>query len=216
MMDRNLGAISATPGDVGAHGLMYQWGRKDPFLGPSSISGGSVAKSTITWPSAVSTSSSKGTVSYVTANPTVFIKASSSPYDWHYSSRNHSLWTTSDKAKSMYDPCPTGWRVPDGDNFGVWAKATGNTWGFNHTYNGTKEGMNFSGKFGSASTIWYPASGYLSHSSGDVEQVGIVGRYISASPFSRGSCSMVFDQWGYVTQLTIDRAEGNSVRCVQE
>ena len=28
MMDRNLGAISATPGDVGALGLLYQWGRK--------------------------------------------------------------------------------------------------------------------------------------------------------------------------------------------
>ena len=38
MMDRNLGATSATPGDVGVHGLLYQWGRKDPFLGSSSIS----------------------------------------------------------------------------------------------------------------------------------------------------------------------------------
>ena len=38
MMDRNLGATSATPGDVGALGLLYQWGRKDPFLGSSSIS----------------------------------------------------------------------------------------------------------------------------------------------------------------------------------
>ena len=37
MMDRNLGATSATPGDVGALGLLYQWGRKDPFLGSSSI-----------------------------------------------------------------------------------------------------------------------------------------------------------------------------------
>ena len=34
LMDRNLGATSATPGDVGALGLMYQWGRKDPFPGP--------------------------------------------------------------------------------------------------------------------------------------------------------------------------------------
>jgi len=30
-MDRNLGALNATPGDVGAIGLMYQWGRKDAF-----------------------------------------------------------------------------------------------------------------------------------------------------------------------------------------
>ena len=51
MMDRNLGATSATPGDVGALGLLYQWGRKDPFLGSSSISDDIEAKSTITWPS---------------------------------------------------------------------------------------------------------------------------------------------------------------------
>lgn len=47
MMDRNLGATSATPGDVGALGLFYQWGRKDPFLGSSSISECIPAKSTI-------------------------------------------------------------------------------------------------------------------------------------------------------------------------
>lgn len=32
-MDRNLGAINATVGDVGSKGLYYQWGRKDPFVG---------------------------------------------------------------------------------------------------------------------------------------------------------------------------------------
>ena len=34
-MDRNLGALNNTPGDVANRGLFYQWGRKDPFL-PSS------------------------------------------------------------------------------------------------------------------------------------------------------------------------------------
>ena len=57
MMDRNLGATSATPGDVGALGLLYQWGRKDPFLGSSSISESIEAKSTITWSSVVSSDS---------------------------------------------------------------------------------------------------------------------------------------------------------------
>lgn len=36
-MDRNLGAVSATPGDAGAIGLLYQWGRKDPFVTTSEI-----------------------------------------------------------------------------------------------------------------------------------------------------------------------------------
>ena len=73
MMDRNLGATSATPGDVGALGLLYQWGRKDPFLGSSSISSDVEAKSTITWPSVVSSDSSNGTIEYAIANPTTFI-----------------------------------------------------------------------------------------------------------------------------------------------
>ncbi|KAA6329890.1 hypothetical protein EZS27_021345 [termite gut metagenome] len=30
-MDRNLGALNTTPGDIDSYGYMYQWGRKDPF-----------------------------------------------------------------------------------------------------------------------------------------------------------------------------------------
>jgi hypothetical protein len=32
LMDRNLGATSAIEYDSGTIGLLYQWGRKDPFL----------------------------------------------------------------------------------------------------------------------------------------------------------------------------------------
>ncbi len=31
-MDRNLGALTTDPGDISNRGLLYQWGRKDPFL----------------------------------------------------------------------------------------------------------------------------------------------------------------------------------------
>lgn len=31
VMNMNLGAMHNTPGDVGSYGLLYQWGRKDPF-----------------------------------------------------------------------------------------------------------------------------------------------------------------------------------------
>ena len=217
MMDRNLGATSATPGDVGALGLLYQWGRKDPFFGSSSISSGSVAKSTITWPSAVSTSSSKGTVSYVTANPTTFVKAPDSPYDWHYSSRDNTLWTTSDKAKSIYDPCPAGWRVPAGGSNGVWSKAMKSS--NSSSYSDTNEGINFSGLFGSAPTIWYPASGYRSYSNGNLKDVGNLGRYWSGSPSTTtdNAFYMLFDYYANVyPSISEDRANGYSVRCVRE
>ena len=216
MMDRNLGATSATPGDVGALGLLYQWGRKDPFLGSSSISSITQAKSTITWPSAVSTSSSLGTVSYVTANPTTFVYASSYPYDWHYSSRDNSLWTTSDKTKSIYDPCPAGWRVPDGRSNGIWSKANGSSSSFSHTYNSSNEGMNFSGKFGSASTIWYPASGCRYFSDGSLYNVGYGGYNWSASPCANNAYYLGLYGSDNVYPSDGDfRARGVSVRCLQ-
>ena len=218
MMDRNLGATSATPGDVGALGLLYQWGRKDPFLGSSNISSNQVAaKSTITWPSAVSTSSSIGTVSYVTANPTTFVMDSSSPYDWLYSSYDNTLWTTSGKTKSIYDPCPPGWRIPDGD---VWSTSLGSLSSFTDSslYDNTNEGMNFSGRFGNASTIWYPASGFRNClSSGSLGFVGAHGYYWSASPYSYYASCLTFDYDGYVgLSYNYDRAFGLSVRCVKD
>ena len=220
MMDRNLGATSATPGDVGALGLLYQWGRKDPFLGSSSISGDTVAKSTISRPSLVSTNSSRGTVSYVTANPTTFVYGTSSTdYDWHYSSRDNTLWTTSDKTKSIYDPCPAGWRVPDGGSSGVWSKALGSSSSFHQSslYNSTNGGMNFSSKFGSASTIWYPASGFRDSDDGSLLNVGVGGLYWSVSPYGSGAYGLCFDYGGYVYPSDYGYcAGGRSVRCLQE
>ena len=221
MMDRNLGATSATSGDVGALGLLYQWGRKDPFLGSSSISSCTVAKSTITWPSAVSSNSSNGTIAYATANPTTFIKHNSSNYDWYYtgsSSTDNTRWTTSESNKSIYDPCPAGWRVPDGGSNGVWSKACGSSsssWGY--PYDGTNEGMNFSGKFGSASTIWYPASGCRSNVDGRLASVGASGGCWSASPDDSGAYGLYFYSSGRVRPSDYGyRAGGQSVRCLQE
>ena len=223
MMDRNLGATSATPGDVGALGLLYQWGRKDPFLGSSSISSSTLAKSTITWPSLVKSDTNNGTKSYATANPTTFITYNSSNSDWYYtgsSSTDNTRWTTSESKKSIYDPCPAGWRVPDGGGNGVWSKAKGSSSNFSHTYNSSNEGMNFSGKFGADQTIWYPASGYRSTNGGGLGGVGGGGRYWSASPRSNDDSSayylfLSYDGGG--SPLYCDgRAHGFSVRCLQE
>ena len=217
MMDRNLGATSATPGDVGALGLLYQWGRKDPFLGSSSIHYDSMAeaKSTITWPSAVSSDSNYDTIAYSIANPTTFITG-----NWYYtgsSSTDNTRWTTSDKSKSIYDPCPAGWRVPDGGSNGVWSKAKGSSSYFDYSYNPTNEGIDFSGIFGSASTIWYPASGYLGLGAGSLYGVGSYGSYWSASSDSLSACRLDFSFYGGVKPSdSFGRASGFSVRCHRE
>ena len=221
MMDRNLGATSATPGDVGALGLLYQWGRKDPFLGSSSIHYDDIAeaKSTITWPSAVSSDSSTGTIAYATAHPTTFIAYNDSNEDWYYtgsSSTDNTRWATSESNKSIYDPCPAGWRVPDGGSNGVWSKACGSSSDFEgYPYDSTNEGMNFSGKFGSSS-IWYPASGCLYCSDASLYGVGYGGGYWSPSPSDSAAYDLFFNYGGNVGPSVYEiRAFGQSVRCLQ-
>ena len=214
MMDRNLGATSSTPGDVGALGLLYQWGRKDPFLGSSSISSSTVSKSTIIWPSAVSSDSSSGTIAYAIANPTTFIAYNKSNYDWYYtgsSSTDNTRWTTSESSKSIYDPCPSGWRVPDGGDNGIWSKA-----GFNNTtYDSTNQGISFS--ISSPSKTWYPASGYLGRNDGGLNYVGFSGYFWSASPYSNCACFLYLSYSGSVYPSDYwDLAFGHSVRCIKD
>ena len=86
LMDRNLGATSAEP-DICSVGLMYQWGRKDPFMGPSSFDQNrEFAKSSITWPTPVASDPSTGTVEYAIANPTTFITYNENNKGWYYTS----------------------------------------------------------------------------------------------------------------------------------
>ena len=175
MMDRNLGATSNTISSVGALGLLYQWGRKDPFLGSSDIDSPVVAKSTITWPLCVESNSSIGTIEYATANPTTYI--SYNPYlnihSWYYDKSSptyYNLWTVSSSSKSIYDPCPAGWRVPDGGPDGVWAKAA-RAVQFEFPPNWAN-GINFKGKFYGYNTCWYPAAGGGGGNGGEKYKIG--------------------------------------------
>ena len=218
MMDRNLGATSATPGDVGALGLLYQWGRKDPFLGAALKQVSYEAKSTITWPTLVDSDSNTGTISYATANPTVFITFEN--HDWHYASVNATSsdrWTESDKPKSVYDPCPQGWRVPDGGyDDGIWVKvATSSVFSF--PYDSKNRGMNFSGKFGNSSNIWYPAAGSRYCSDTTIDDVGYYGFYWSAAYYRNNGYLLFirFDESCYVSFTTF-ASSACSVRCISE
>ena len=223
MMDRNLGATSATPGDVGALGLHYQWGRKDPFLNSYSISTSSVAKSTITWPNPVQSDSSTGTIQFAIENPTTFITANSRNDDWYYSFAidiDKTRWTTSSNNKSIYDPCPVGWRVPDGGANGTWATALGFSNGWNHVYKTTTKGMNFSGKFGSSATIWYPAVGFRKGTDGTLGYVGSTGGYWTTTTQASGNISVYylafFDNGEAYPSYSRERSYGYAVRCIKE
>ena len=162
---------------------------------------------------------------YATAYPTTFIifnSSNSSNYDWYYtgsSTTDNPRWTTSTATKSIYDPCPSGWRVPDGGNNGIWSKALGSSSSFTDAslYDSTNKGMNFSLKFGLASTIWYPASSCRGFEDGSLYSVGRSGICWSASPRSSYAYHLSFDDDGRVVPSSYGgRAHGYSVRCLQE
>ena len=128
LMDRNLGALTATAYDPLSTGLLYQWGRKDPFLGlaeiPTEAGLGASMASTLQWPDYTISTSQTGTIEYSILNPTTFIafNPEARRYDETYDSwREDYDWLNSEysnmerwsSTKTIYDPCPAGWRVPD-------------------------------------------------------------------------------------------------------
>lgn len=205
MMDRNLGATSATPGDVGAFGLMYQWGRKDPFMGSCAKSGSTFAASTGSWK--VASSSDK--MDFAEENPMTFATG------WYGGSVPGNGWHTSESAKGLYDPCPVGYRVPDGGENGFWATANVKSSG-----DSSNRGRYWTLADGET-TAWYPAVGYRRNDSGALNYVGSGGFCWSASPNPSGSNGAVnlwfnYDGGGVYPANSDPRANGYSVRCVKE
>ena len=89
--------------DGGGFPLFYQWGRKDPFI----RQGIGLSGAPNTWPAtAFSIVKKNSTVDNAAAHPATFFDNSS--YTWH-TPQNYQLWK--DEEKTMYDPCPAGWRV---------------------------------------------------------------------------------------------------------
>lgn len=121
MMTRNLGALAADNSSVenilASYGLYYQWGRKDPFIGPSSYNAANGASASMyngggsrVYLRTAASSAETGTVAYAVQHPLTFITGvSGSENDWLWSAHSDDLWSAS--KKSPYDPCPHGWRV---------------------------------------------------------------------------------------------------------
>ncbi len=123
----NLGALSSELGegdDTKCYGLLYQWGRKDPFTSSATRTGDA---STVGYPiydaegnqTAITNSSwysvEDNTIEFSIANPTVCISnyaqyATGASRDWlKASDKNDHLW---DETKTIFDPCPAGYSVP--------------------------------------------------------------------------------------------------------
>ncbi len=224
MMDRNLGAISAAPGNVGALGLLYQWGRKDPFLGSSSISQNTQAKSTINWPDKVSSDSSHGTIAYATEHPTTFITHGDYK-DWcDYEETGLSAYTYRwESEKTIYDPCPVGYRVPDGGYKSPWAIAWGISSAFYPAYDTSNAGFNFGSsaeaRLTSSSTpCWYPVAGKIGYVYGSLEDVGEHSGCWTCTYASGGTGAylLVVSDGAANPSADLGRGSAYPVRCLRE
>ena len=152
MMNMNLGAIEPVPATgpapIESFGLLYQWGRKDPFVGAAQYEKypAKAAVSGAVW------TKSEGKVSMDEAvkNPTVlYIDAEhNDDHDWN-SSSEATLWDNEGK-KTIYDPCPVGYKVPVKAG-SIWTK-TDEGWNFD-TENHVCEHL--------ASGVRIPLAGYV-------------------------------------------------------
>ena len=130
MMDRNLGALVATtaeaaPVDPRSYGMVYQWGRKDPFTAAGAFNSGTPATYAYNIPEGLPEGEvpegaevvAPGQISLAQsiAHPTLLGHIDNG--NW-MNETDETLW--SDDAKTLYDPCPVGYRVPPRASYPFW------------------------------------------------------------------------------------------------
>ena len=141
IMDRDLGATTTIPDELTTCGLGYQWGRKDPFIGMASLGNNNnapmydVRGNKLDFKK-IDKTVYIGTIEYSIKHPDTFILggANNSSYDWLYYTMplgNQYLWGNPNSKydmvdikslKTIYDPCPAGYKVPLQDIYGVFLK----------------------------------------------------------------------------------------------
>ncbi len=211
LSDINLGATSKEVGNVDSYGLYYQWGRKDPFpasntAGSIETSSESTAYESNTMGYVVNTdkfpeaqfSTTRNTnmgaddLVYITKNPMTNIHAYGvkegndlGRNTWGYNlglAAFKALWPDNNvSTKSVYDPCPAGYRVPSHIN--CWTVGSGGS--LVYESEGTLlNGIILKGKDLENNEVksYYPAAG--SRRSGKLTNVGSEGFYWTAQQYS--------------------------------
>ena len=242
-MDRNLGAITTDCTQPASRGLYYQWGRKDPFIHPASCNSYEPERVVYTegfafnvsYPRNAGTESPYDvmTVEWSIAHPTTFMSDAmyedweewTSVVDWLY---NHhpNLWgnvTTSNNniskvsLKSIYDPCPVGWKVPSPEDFaGIERVSQSSPYYVTIHYNGNRTtNIPIGGTFvetrfmnnGQLGRLYTNAPSYMHWGTwacryGDISCTSII--------FSTGSVPSFIDTSDYY------RYAANPIRCIRE
>lgn len=239
-MDRNLGAMSAQMFSKESIGLMYQWGRKDPFPGGDNVES-SVQKRIYdingnqiymkTEERSTYNDNTSTNLQLAIEHPDVFYHAPSSSWpavDWltnKTSLQNNDLWGGKTNAKTIYDPCPEGW----------WMPAAGSGWGFRSEYKKAGK-LNDDGKYDetypwyqdydksigfryktkAGKVYWFPLVGNIDPSKGTLQSVGGSALYNTRTDNS----NTVFYEsmaWGNpASEAGLNRSYGAATRCIKE
>ncbi|MBR0053392.1 MAG: hypothetical protein IJP73_05775 [Bacteroidales bacterium] len=208
MLDRNLGALVDTgaSGDVDplSIGLYYQWGRKDPFPGATefvkSPAGAAVAGTAWTYHKELITTD------YSVAHPTEYASVPEVDAGVWNADDPQDLWNTADDKKTVYDPCPPGYRVPLYDkSLPMWA--------------GTDEGFTFDGNRVSYGDFHFTVAGYIDCWSAGYSYANLR-THIWASKWydaERSTCAYFrLDKDPKYYAQKYHKAKAGSVRCVAE
>lgn len=157
LLDRNIGATKAVCSNandaLATYGLYYQWGRKDPSMGPPTYNYSPINLNTSSY---YDFSSDEKTAAEVTQfaqptlrngveNPMYLILPTGQPltyiFNWTYQ-RYDFLWgydtATGMTTKTIYDPCPYGYRVPSSELGALFSMGSGSagTYGYTRTVDG--------------------------------------------------------------------------------
>lgn len=187
----------------------YQWGRKEPMLLPyawnstADHSIGSITKS--------SKAEDLGTALWY---PTTFYYNSNSPYNWFGDKLYYNLWdaacttngvSDNDTVKTVYDPCPVGWKIPNGNTFTGLSKIS--------VANGIVKMRRYSGDtvgFG------FPLSGCRHRSDGSIRDTNAYGYVFTSAMFGDLARGFTADLGSVNVNANLSLAGGYSIRPVQD
>lgn len=204
-MDRNLGALNTYREDKNRN-LYYQWGRKDPFYDKTQNSA----------ISSVITAADKGNAlnfDVSVKNPTVFFQQQSGDGKsgtWHGGAAAiTNLWDPN--TKTVFDPCPAGWRVPKKEAWGFYK------WSSNFAWDTTNS-------FGAVLTVssgvysWFPGGILKNDLTFDAKSIYMWSSEWNTNPYTYNITYSVsgstINSSGNVVDI-IAGFNGGSVRCVK-
>ena len=207
----------------------YQWGRKDPFVGALA---GDINK---TWydASGATHTNERPAISGFPYGDACITSGITQPntfcVNYYMDNKYYNLWDANNNTdsandnpvvKTIYDPCPVGYKMPP-SNVYTGFTTTGSNTGYPSQFNVSgawNNGWNFHcGLNYSGSTVFFPASGYRNYNSAVPYYVGSDAYCWTAGPYRTYYGRSLYFSPGYVRPLNgNDRSNGFGVRAAQE